>query len=219
MKSALLVLTATIAAHASTIAYLDPATPGSQQWAGNLALLFHVNLPITITSLGVFNASGTGIVVGTVLVNIWNTGTNTPVTPTASFHGNFTPAGAGFDVFQAITPITLTVGNYEVDTVGWSANDPNGNRQLGSSGPILNDGGGLITFTGAAFDFSPTLDGPTSCQGCLAPQAQFNNFDAGTFVFQASAAPEPGAFVAAGLGLIALSIRARRARLGRRVSE
>ena len=40
------------------------------------------------------------------------------MTPVATFHGQYTPGGAGYDVFQLITPTTLGVGSYEVDEFG-----------------------------------------------------------------------------------------------------
>jgi len=215
MKAALLALLSTFAVHASTIAYNDPAAQGTQIFPGNLALLFHVNDPITVTSLGVFNANGSGTIAGTIQVAIWNTDLNIQVTPTVTFHGSYTPAGFGFDVFQSIAPIILGIGNYEVDAVGFNSLDLNGNKQTGSStGTTLNSGGGVLTFTAAAFDNSTSLDGPTSCIGCLTGPANINQFDAGTFTF--TGAPEPGAFTACAFGLIALSVLARRTVRGRR---
>ena len=210
MKMALFALVSTVAVHASTIAYNDPAAQGTQLFPGNLALLFHVNNPIIVDSLGVFNANGDGVISGTIQVAIWNTDLNTQVTPTVTFHGSYTPAGLGFDVFQSIAPIVLGVGNYEVDAVGFSSLDKNGNKQTGSSnGTIPNSGGGMLTFTAAAFDNSTTLDGPTSCIGCLTGPANINQFDAGTFTFS-NAVPEPGTTALLGSSLLALGMLLRR---------
>ena len=57
----LLALIGVLPVHASIIAYIDPAIQGFQAWPGNLALTFDVLSPITVTALGVFNASGTGV--------------------------------------------------------------------------------------------------------------------------------------------------------------
>src|SRR5580700_3603348 len=99
---ALLALAGAVSARADDIAYTDPAGQGKQVWGGNLALNFNVLSPITVTELGVFNASGTGKITGPIEVVIYNTGTNTAVTPEVTFMGNYTPAGLGYDVFQAI---------------------------------------------------------------------------------------------------------------------
>jgi hypothetical protein len=53
-------------AYAQTIAYDDPSNQGAQARGGNLGLLFQVNSPIPVTSLGVFNASGSGTISGTI---------------------------------------------------------------------------------------------------------------------------------------------------------
>ena len=124
-----------------------------------------MNSPITVTGLGVFNASGSGTITGPIRVVIFNTVTNTEVTPVETFKGAYTPAGLGFDVFQVITPVVLGVGSYEVDAVGFGSNDKDGNLNTGSSsGPMLNNGGGALTFTGAGWDYdSSTLDDPLTC--------------------------------------------------------
>src|SRR6266852_9103832 len=53
------------------IAYTDPANQGMQAFGGNLALNFNVNSPITVFDLGVFNASGSGTITGTIQVVIF----------------------------------------------------------------------------------------------------------------------------------------------------
>lgn len=198
-------------AHAGVIPYSDPAGQGTQDYGGNLALTFSVLSPITVVDLGIFNASGSGVVTGSVQVAIYNTGTDTMVTPVVTFSGAYTPAG--FDVFQAITPVVLAAGSYEIDTVGFSGADLNGNLNTGSStGPILNNDGGAIAFTGAAYDGSATLDDPATCTGCQAPPAQYAQFDAGTFEI-ASSAPEPSFFGVLAVGLAGLLFANRRRRL------
>lgn len=189
---------------ASTIAYEDPAGQGTQSWTGNLALTFNVIHPVLVTDLGVFNASGSGTITGTIDVAIFQ-GSTEVVGPVA-FNGTYTPQGSGFDVFQAITPVYLSPGAYEVDAVGFSGADMNGNLNLGSSsGPALNTGGGLLTFTGAAYDGNGSLDAPATCASCkTAPSPQDQQFDAGTFMFEA-ATPEPstGILIVCGLALVA----------------
>jgi len=198
-----------VSVHASTISYSDPAGAGNQAFGGNLALNFNVNLPISVTSLGVFNASGSGTITGTINVAIYNS-LGTQVVGPVAFHGVYA-LGPGFDVFQSITPVILGAGSYKVDAVGFSATDLAGNLNLGAPGPTLNTGGGLLTFTGASYDASGVLDDPLTCAACqAAPVPQNAQFDAGTFAFNAVAAPEPGSFALFGCGLIALTAVLRR---------
>jgi len=178
----LFVLAGGMVAYADIVSYNDPAHQGTQTFGGNLALTFNVNSPVTIDALGVFNASGTGVVTGPIQVVIYDTTTNQEVTPVVTFSGTYTPAALGYDVFQSITPVVLGPGSYEVDAVGFGSPDSNGNLNTGSSsGPMLNNFGGALTFTGAAWDYSGTLDDPTTCSTCQPMPAQASQFDAGTF--------------------------------------
>ena len=162
--------------------YTDPAGQASQNFSGNLALTFNVNSAVTVDALGVYNASGTGVITGPIDVEIYDVTTHT-VVASAIFPGSSDSyTFPGFDVFQAVTPVTLAAGSYEVDAVGFGSNDLNGNLNTGSSsGPLLNDLGGALTFTGAAWDYSTTLDQPTTCSTCQVGAAQDHQFDAGTF--------------------------------------
>src|SRR5712692_5097112 len=92
----LLALIGVLPVQAATIAYNDPVSQGSQAWGGNLALTFDVLSPITVTALGVFNASGTGVITGPIQVAIYDTAANTQVTPIVTFSGFYSPAGFGF---------------------------------------------------------------------------------------------------------------------------
>ena len=147
---------------ATIIAYTDSAGQGRLDCAlCNFALTFDVNSPIIVSELGLFNASGSGVINGPVQV--------VQVTPTVTFSGSYTPVGLGYDVFQAITPVILGPGAYLVDEWGLNANgDLSGNLAHGSTGPVLNDGGGLLTFTGATYDVSNSFDNPfgNGCSGC-----------------------------------------------------
>jgi hypothetical protein len=114
-----LLLLSAVAANADVISYTDPANQGSvDDTAGNIALIFDVNSPISVTGLGVFTNSGSGVFTTPVEVVIYNTSTNTAVTPVVTFLGSYAPAGLGYDVFQSIAPVTLAAGSYEVDEIG-----------------------------------------------------------------------------------------------------
>jgi MYXO-CTERM domain-containing protein len=216
-------LTFSVLASAMIAPYSDPGLQGTQTWGGNLALTFTVNSSVTVSALGVFNATGTGNITGPIQVAIYNTVTDLQVTPVATFSGSYTPSALGYDVFQSITPVVLGPGSYEVDAVGFGPNDPNGNLNTGSTtGPLLNSDGGKLTFTGAAWDYDTTgLDEPKTCVICQsAPTPQSSQFDAGTFeVSSTSSTPEPGFYGVLGLGLSGLVFvvsRRRRTRLAGR---
>jgi hypothetical protein len=197
-----------------TVAYSDPANQGTQSWGGNLALSFVVNSAILVDDFGVFNAGGSGTITGNISVAIFNTTTMAMVGGPVTFHGAATLGGSGFDVFKPVTPLLLGPGNYAIDAIGFSATDMNGNLATGSTGPVLNTGGGLISFTGALYDTNGTLDLPTGCVGCAAGAAQQKQFDAGTFDFVAAngTAPEPASLAIVGLGLTLLGFARRRRR-------
>jgi hypothetical protein len=215
---ALLALSGVVSVHAGTIVYEDPAGQGTQGYTGNLGLNFTVNSPVTVTALGVFNASGSGTISGTLHVVIFDMTSLLWVTPVVTFHGAYTPEGFGYDVFQPITPVTLQPGPYQVDATGFNSNDLNGDTVFSgsSSGPVLNNLGGAITFTGARFKGSLSLvngSPPLQCPSCSnVPSA----FDAGTFQVGAAGTPEPGSFGLFGCGFIALTVVLRRSRLARR---
>jgi hypothetical protein len=196
MAVAFLVLLGGMVAHADTMPYSDPAGQGIQiDWGGNLALRFNVAAPVTVTELGVFNASGSGTIIGPIEVAIFDTTSNTLVTPVVTFQGSYTPGALGFDVFQTITPVVLEPGSYEVDAVGFGPSDPDGNLTAGSSsGPILNDDAGRIIFTGASYNaYGGVLNDPTTdCWSCSPIPALYSQFDAGTFGL--AAVPEPSVF-------------------------
>ena len=200
-------LVSVVPAFADTLAYSDPSGQGTQNWPGNLALTFQVNTAIMVDQLGVFNANGTSdLNAGSIIVGIYNS-SGTLLTST-TFSAGTAYAVSNSDLLKSISSILLAPGTYEVDALGFS-NNLNGNLNAGSStGPTLNNGSGALTFLGAAYDSSATLDDPTTCVGCQSGSAGQRQFDAGTFGFVVT--PEPSGFVLLGTGLLSLGAMARR---------
>lgn len=207
----------TSAAFADTLAYTDPAMQGTQTFGGNLALTFTVNsTSLTVDALGTFDATGTGVVPSgtSIAVGIYNS-MGTLVASTVIGPGNYSTSGAGFDILQAIIPVVLTPGSYEVDAVGFGPSYMNGNLATGSSlGPSLNTFGGNVSYTGAAYDGNTSLNDPTTCMGCQStPTPQNAQFDAGTFaVSTGTPIPEPASLslLSTGVGLLGLGVFLRR---------
>jgi hypothetical protein len=161
------------AAFADDFAYSTGSLQGVQTWTGDLANFFTVNSGLTVTSLGVFNASGSGTIYGStdIDVAIYNVTTGVPVLVASATFAPGSYYESGYYVYQSIAPVTLTLGTYEVDAVGFdSANpngaNPNGNINNGSVAPTLNTFGGAVSYLQGFSEYSSstTLGGLTANQ-------------------------------------------------------
>ena len=203
------------AAHATIATAYTNVTGGSQNYNGDLAMLFTVNSPIVVSALGVYNQSGSGTITGTISVEIYNLTTNSIAVGPVAFNGAYGfCSGSTNDVCQSVPAVLLGLGNYEVEAVGFSNTDLNANigAPFNNTGPTLNTNGGLISFTGAAYDSSITLDHPITCIGCAAaPSPQNTQFGAGTFEF--ADVPEPATFGLVGISLLSLAALRRNGRV------
>ncbi len=210
------------------LAYTDPSGAGNQAYTGNLASIFQVNSPITVSALGIFDAtplvltSGFATITGStnIEVGIYNLGTDSLLTSTYFDAGSAYPMGGTTnDVLKAVTPVVLVPGLYEVDAIGFNPDYLNGNAILGSpAGSTANSGGGDLTFLGVGWDsgypipiYNKLTPVPTCPWGCLpAPSPQDTQFDAGTFVYESATAPEPGTLLLMGTGVLGLAGMVRR---------
>jgi hypothetical protein len=201
------------AAASPIIAYDVPGqTVGNQVWTGSLGMDFNVVDPIVVEALGAFDSGQDGIS-GTVTVAIYDRQTQLPVTPLVSFTSN-NGTLIGGSRFQDITPVTLAPGQYSIVAWGYNDLEPDGNLGcnsinggscLGNSiaGSTLNDGGGLIQFTGLSHYSDGTGYPGTPDSG---PD---NRYLAGTFEFE-NAIPEPLTLGLCGAALLAFGLLRRR---------
>jgi hypothetical protein len=206
--AALLVLASGLQAYSQVV--VSDGTSQGNQAAGstNLSLIFSVNTPITVTYLGVFD-NGSPTIAGTIDVGLYYYGpiggspVNT-VVASAVFNSSGTYTSVGNDEFQAIAPLLLAPGRYNLDAVGFNASDLNGNAGCNASpycgypgntstAATLNTLGGALSYggdyNGGAYVTSSSLIYPNS--GQYAPPYVYN---AATFAIGSlSPVPEGGA--------------------------
>lgn len=199
-------------ASASTIAYDVPdATVGNQSWTGVLGMLFEVNSPINILSLGAFDSAGDGFSAGTtIVVELWSRtgGTGDAILAIADFTSTSEGTLVGGSRFKATgSAIPLAPGEYAIVSYGYNSSDPNGNSHGADPAPwSTNDGGGLLSFVG-----SSQYDGPPgSTIGNIVDGGPENRYAAGTFTFAAVPLPAALPLLAGGLGLLGLVGRRRK---------
>jgi uncharacterized repeat protein (TIGR01451 family) len=185
---AVLLLTGGLAS-AQIVAYDAAVQAGNQPYTGPLGLDFNVLSPIVVTALGTFNSNAPVVPSSGIQVAIFDRASMTIVGPTATFSSPGSETAINGDVFLAVTPFVLPVGQYSIVSVGYSAGNLNGNSTI-LSPPITlsteNSGGGAIQFVGTGrFDVGTSLIFPT-----IVPTATPSNvFLSGTFQFSALLPP------------------------------
>ena len=190
------------------VAYNTPTTTPGNQSDGpySFGMAFLVNSAITVSSLGLFDAGQDGIS-GSVLVGIYNAGSQTLVGSGVTFSGTSDPLLSGSAYrFQSVGPFQLGAGIYEIVaySLGGTANPAyNAGAGAGSSLITTDSGGGVLTFLGnfhnapGSFPSDGTFDGTD-------PDGQYG---AGSFQYTVGITPVPevavyGSVSAALLGLI-----------------
>jgi len=208
--------------------------PGNQAWTGTIGMIFQVNAPLTVLSLGAFDSTQDGFA-GTIDVGVFaGSGPNAGLLVPGLFlsltgSGDTLIGGSRFR--NLASPVVLAPGSYVIAAQGFSASDLNGNVRCtaaitgGACLPAnafslstLNTGGGLITFgapLGAEANlFSPMGSGFVYPTSLLAESpAVPNAFLGGTFQFDVpttTAAPEPISFSLVGVSLLAIGLLKRR---------
>jgi hypothetical protein len=119
-------LSLTSPASALEVYTLPSGTVGNQNWTGSLGLDFTVTSDITVTGLGAFYDPGDF----SIEVVLYNATTEAPIV-SASINATLAPY-----TFQAVAPIVLLPGNYQI--TAWGYGNGTGNYNTGNCGSSPN---------------------------------------------------------------------------------
>lgn len=165
---------------ATSAAYSATATVGNQTYSERLGLVFTVNSPIDVTSLGIFDDGQNGLN-GTLQVGIVRNSDGVTMAGPISMTGSGDSLIGGFRT-RAISPVTLPAGTYTVVSVGHSASEKNANTAVAPlTTAVATNGGSVITFNSSSYG-GVGFGLPTT------PYAVSNTFHAGTFRYKTSCA-------------------------------
>jgi PEP-CTERM motif len=175
---------------------LESGTAGNQ-FCCTLGLDFTVNGTIKVDSLGAFTNGGSPIT-----VTIFDLSNNLAVSGLSTFVTSGGP-NSGY-VFNPITPVTLTSGNYQIAAFGWTSGNQEYNPDQPPFGFPPNNGpqatfftdGGAIIQGGAYYNVSGTNQVATTFD------AYTTTYGAGNFTVQA--VPEPSTWAMMILGFLAV---------------
>lgn len=194
-------------ASAQHIAYTYPKLTGNQSFSGALGMDFDVNQDICITALGIFDSGQNGIQ-NNIDAYIYNRDTQ-QIVASRFFGPSSMGLGDGTTNFLDLSrPLLLSAGfKGSIVVQGYGILEKNGNSfSAGNSyATTLNNGGGLISFTGKSrhgnFGYFPTTLDMNVAQ-----------YGAGNFKYQAvNPVPEPASLAIAAFTL-ASAFRLRKSR-------
>jgi hypothetical protein len=195
---------------AATLQTANNDGAGNQVWSA-VGLEFTVNSPISITSLGIFDTGPGGSITGPLTVDLMTTG---GVIEASSIFSNTSGSTVnGGYLFQSITPVTLSAGNYYLMGYGWTTANQEHNSNNGGNPDTFNTAGGLVSFVMSVFTDSPTappgtLPGPTY----LGYGSVLGNdlFSGANIQFSAVATPLPSTWIMLLSGFVGLGFFAYR---------
>jgi hypothetical protein len=198
----------TAPASASEIYSLPGGTTADQNWSGSLGLDFTVNSDVVVYGLGAFYDNGDPITVAIYQTDASNSsGTLVASTTIAAALSPYT--------FQAVTPVLLTPGYYQV--AAWGYGSGTGNYNTGNCGggycPALNFNslGNELGFGLPWFNFGTTgfaYQDQDDNYGNSGPYGNEHYYGAGNF--EAFATPLPSTWTMLIAGFIALGFFAYR---------
>jgi hypothetical protein len=193
-------------ARAGYIAFdVAAGTVGNQNVFGEaLGLDFDVNSAITITRLGVFDSGGDGL--NSVLTaQLYDRDTGLAVSTVTFATGSGAGSGTliGGSRFLDVAPLTLQAGFHgSIVVSGYNDAEMNYNTFGGVNTTQTTDsGGGLISFVG----YGRYSGGPGNVYPTIVDGGPDNRYDAGTFEFEAAAAPAPGGLTLAAVTALCLA--------------
>ena len=124
-------------------------TGGNQAWSGTLGQDFHVNSPLAITSIGVFDSGRDGITTD-IKATIFTSAGARLLTP-LSFNGTANADGSAY-LFQSLaTPLVLGTGDYQLATWNFNDTDQNYNSYGGNSAVSFDTENGELAALGTHY--------------------------------------------------------------------
>ena len=179
---------------------------GNQAWTGSLGLDFTVRSAIKVTSIGVFDSGSDGLS-SSLAVTIYNATTGVALFAPVTFASGTVNSSGDAYLFQAITPLVLLPGSYQVTAWNYSGSEPNFNY-----GFIASGSGGPVTFDSLGGRLTAVSPHYSNASGVFATILDDGNTRYGAGSFLAVGVPEPAewALMLGGFGMLGMALRCRR---------